>query len=146
MMSIFAVFIVELVSQRWGASQLRRRELKKHDTESKSESEPDLTRRTHELYITASPPTSLTNEVVDQKRSTDEEAQLTPYESNVDETSAFSETAVAEIIGVGILELGVIFHSMIIGLTLAVTDGFVILFIVITFHRRSDPLGFLARH
>lgn len=43
--------------------------------------------------------------------------------------------ASAQVIGVAVLEFGVILHSILIGLTLAVSEEFIILFIVIIFHR-----------
>lgn len=49
-------------------------------------------------------------------------------------------------IGLAILEFGVVLHSLLIGLTLAVDEGFIVLFIVLVFHRaffiglRSVPL------
>jgi zinc transporter 1/2/3 len=43
--------------------------------------------------------------------------------------------AAKQLIGVAVLEFGVVLHSIIIGLTLAVNDNFIILFIVIIFHR-----------
>lgn len=47
--------------------------------------------------------------------------------------------ASAQILGVAILEFGVLFHSVIIGLTLSLAspDEFTTLFIVIIFHRES---------
>jgi zinc transporter 1/2/3 len=44
---------------------------------------------------------------------------------------------VAQLIAVAVLEFGVILHSIIIGLTLAVSDEFITLFVVIIFHRES---------
>jgi zinc transporter 1/2/3 len=44
---------------------------------------------------------------------------------------------VAQLIAVAVLEFGVILHSIIIGLTLSVSDEFITLFIVIIFHRES---------
>ena len=58
---------------------------------------------------------------------------------------------VAEIVGVLVLELGVVFHSVIIGLTLATTDWdgdddkFYILFPVIVFHQLFEGLGLGSR-
>ena len=43
--------------------------------------------------------------------------------------------ALAQIVGVFILEFGVLLHSVLIGLTLAVSNDFVTLFVVIIFHR-----------
>lgn len=49
---------------------------------------------------------------------------------------------VAQLVGVAILEFGIVLHSVIIGLTLAVDDGFRTLFIVLIFHRkRLYPLS-----
>lgn len=42
---------------------------------------------------------------------------------------------VAQLIGVAILEFGIVLHSIIIGLTLAVDEGFQTLFVVLIFHR-----------
>ncbi|KAL2263924.1 hypothetical protein VTK26DRAFT_4305 [Humicola hyalothermophila] len=44
-----------------------------------------------------------------------------------------------------ILEFGVIFHSIFIGLTLAVTSNFIILFVVLVFHQTFEGLGLGAR-
>ena len=51
----------------------------------------------------------------------------------------------AQMTGLFILEFGVVFHSIFIGLTLAVTDDFVILLIVITFHQLFEGLGLGSR-
>lgn len=45
------------------------------------------------------------------------------------------QLVVAQLIGVAILEFGIILHSIIIGLTLAVNDAFRTLFVVLIFHR-----------
>ncbi|KAE8209611.1 hypothetical protein CF327_g6432 [Tilletia walkeri] len=50
-----------------------------------------------------------------------------------------------EIIGVAILEFGVIFHSIIIGVTLGTTSDFTTLFIVIIFHQMFEGLGLGTR-
>ena len=51
----------------------------------------------------------------------------------------------AQLIGVAVLEFGVILHSVIIGLTLAVNDEFITLFIVIIFHQMFEGLGLGSR-
>lgn len=51
----------------------------------------------------------------------------------------------SEILGVMILEFGVIFHSVIIGITLGTTNEFTILFIVIIFHQMFEGLGLGSR-
>ncbi|KAJ4292106.1 low-affinity Zn(2+) transporter zrt2 [Collariella sp. IMI 366227] len=54
-------------------------------------------------------------------------------------------TYAAQITALFILEFGVIFHSVFIGLTLAVTDNFIVLFIVLVFHQTFEGLGLGAR-
>lgn len=51
----------------------------------------------------------------------------------------------AQMTALFILEFGVIFHSVFIGLTLAVTDNFIILLIVLVFHQTFEGLGLGAR-
>jgi zinc transporter 1/2/3 len=51
----------------------------------------------------------------------------------------------AQITAIFVLEFGVIFHSIFIGLTLAVTDNFIILFVVLIFHQTFEGLGLGAR-
>ncbi|KAK4033160.1 Zinc/iron permease [Parachaetomium inaequale] len=54
-------------------------------------------------------------------------------------------TYAAQITAIFVLEFGVIFHSIFIGLTLAVTDNFIILFVVLVFHQTFEGLGLGAR-
>jgi zinc transporter 1/2/3 len=51
----------------------------------------------------------------------------------------------AQMTGLFILEFGVIFHSIFIGLTLAISDNFVVLFIVLVFHQTFEGLGLGSR-
>ena len=51
---------------------------------------------------------------------------------------------IPQIIGVAILEFGVLLHSVLIGLTLAVDPNFKILFVVIVFHRKSPHISIYA--
>ncbi|WRT64880.1 uncharacterized protein IL334_001816 [Kwoniella shivajii] len=53
--------------------------------------------------------------------------------------------ATAQLVAVGVLEFGVVLHSIIIGLTLGVTDEFITLFIVIIFHQMFEGLGLGSR-
>ena len=64
------------------------------------------------------------------------------FESKMDTTDLESQptwtiddSAMAQILGIAILEFGVTLHSVLIGLTLAVDPNFKILFVVIVFHR-----------
>ncbi|BEJ13593.1 hypothetical protein CspHIS471_0307670 [Cutaneotrichosporon sp. HIS471] len=53
--------------------------------------------------------------------------------------------ASAQLVAVAVLEFGVILHSVIIGLTLAVSEQFIILFVVIVFHQMFEGLGLGSR-
>ncbi|WVQ97945.1 hypothetical protein IAU59_005064 [Kwoniella sp. CBS 9459] len=53
--------------------------------------------------------------------------------------------AAAQLVAVAVLEFGVVLHSVIIGLTLGVTDEFITLFIVIIFHQMFEGLGLGSR-
>ena len=59
--------------------------------------------------------------------------------------AAVLDSAIAQILGIAILEFGIVFHSVLIGMTLAVDEQFKILFIVLVFHRESPrfALGLL---
>jgi len=50
-----------------------------------------------------------------------------------------------QIIGVAILEFGVVLHSVLIGLTLAVAENFKVLFVVLVFHQTFEGLGIGSR-
>ncbi len=50
-----------------------------------------------------------------------------------------------QLTAIAILEFGVVLHSVFIGLTLAVTDNFIILLIVLTFHQMFEGLGLGSR-
>ncbi|GAA5921757.1 hypothetical protein JCM3775_001805 [Rhodotorula graminis] len=62
-----------------------------------------------------------------------------------DEDEELQESAVAQIIGVAILETGVLFHSFVIGLTLAVSDNLGPLLAVLTFHQTFEGIGLGSR-
>lgn len=47
-------------------------------------------------------------------------------------------SVLAQLVGVGILEFGVVFHSVLIGMALAVDHDFKVLFIVLIFHRENN--------
>jgi zinc transporter 1/2/3 len=51
----------------------------------------------------------------------------------------------AQMTAIFILEFGVIFHSVFIGLTLAISDNFIILFVVLVFHQTFEGLGLGSR-
>ena len=57
------------------------------------------------------------------------------------------DSTYAQLISIAILEFGVVLHSILIGLTLAVDENFIVLFIVLIFHRQSlSLLSFSPRY
>lgn len=56
------------------------------------------------------------------------------------------DTATAQVLGIVILEFGVVFHSVLIGLTLAVDPNFKVLFVVLVFHRTRYAYCSAARY
>ncbi|KAK3944316.1 Zinc/iron permease [Diplogelasinospora grovesii] len=89
----------------------------------------------------------------DRRRSTTRHASIVSYPGGEDhlghsrthvEGDTYADFA-AQMTALFILEFGVIFHSIFIGLTLAVTDNFIILFIVLVFHQTFEGLGLGSR-
>lgn len=84
------------------------------------------------------PGLSPTNEKLPDSSSVDSDS------INIDYDISTSEGA-AQLVAVAVLEFGVVLHSIIIGLTLAVTDEFTTLFVVIIFHQMFEGLGLGSR-
>ncbi len=87
---------------------------------------------------TAAPTSSADASLVKKEAGSDVESVHT-------DDSVSASAAASQILGVMILEFGVIFHSVIIGITLGTTNEFVTLFIVIIFHQMFEGLGLGAR-
>ncbi|KAL8278228.1 hypothetical protein RQP46_009401 [Phenoliferia psychrophenolica] len=146
MFSVYCIFIVELIAHRAGAAYLRRQGLKTHDHHNADRS--DIAHTTHGAHVEErSPATTLSAAEVggnlsdgDVKPSGDSE-----HGHHHHDNEHLSESAMASILGTAILEFGVIFHSLIIGLTLAVVDDFATLFVVLVFHQMFEGLGLGSR-
>jgi zinc transporter 1/2/3 len=134
LLSIFGIFIVELIAFRWGTARLAAINVK-HDAHghnvggSHSAHGPEGQQRAPEWTGT---------DMACEKNSVDDIESL-QKQKDIDDSAA------AQIIGVFILEFGVILHSILIGLTLAVDQNFVVLFIVIVFHQTFEGLGIGSR-
>ncbi|KAJ7107718.1 ZIP-like iron-zinc transporter [Mycena epipterygia] len=129
LLSIMSIFLVEIVAFRWGTAKLKKLGIT-HDPHGH-----------HVGAHAAHGPESTPANVQKEKYVDDAEAQKATFTSfsNIDDSAA------AQIIGVGILEFGVLLHSVLIGLTLAVDEGFKILFVVIVFHQTFEGLGLGSR-
>ncbi|KAG6375624.1 ZIP zinc transporter-domain-containing protein [Boletus reticuloceps] len=139
MLSLFVIFIVQIISFRWGMATARQTgdkawyvcntvikellitliDVHGHGQRSDTADSPDG----------ASDGEKITSDV--------EEAQ--PEHIHID------DSALAQVVGIFILEFGVLLHSLLIGLTLAVDPGFIVLFVVIVFHQMFEGLGVGSR-
>jgi zinc transporter 1/2/3 len=122
LLSVFSIFIVELVAFRWGTAKLAALGVR-HDAHG------------HGLGAHAAhgPEGGMMNNDSNSEKINED------LESGQD--SKVDLGAAGQIIGVFILEFGVLLHSMLIGLTLAVDPNFITLFVVIIFHQTFEGLG-----
>ncbi|KAJ6494028.1 ZIP-like iron-zinc transporter [Mycena vitilis] len=129
LLSIFSIFVLELVAFRWGTSKLEKLGLR-HDPHGHHAG----SHAAHGPEGTQTPP----------KTNSDVEAQENGHHDHAEPTH-MDDSASAQIIGIAILEFGVLLHSVLIGLTLAVDEGFKVLFVVIVFHQTFEGLGLGSR-
>ncbi|KZT25203.1 ZIP-like iron-zinc transporter [Neolentinus lepideus HHB14362 ss-1] len=140
LVSIFSIFVVELVAFRWGSAKLAELGIPT-DMHSHGFGGPGHT-HTHE--------DEKANE--EATRPSDSESQLSDVDADYKEGLKASaarnnvlDTPASQIIGIAILEFGIILHSVLIGMTLAVDPSFKILFVVIIFHQLFEGLGLGSR-
>jgi solute carrier family 39 (zinc transporter), member 1/2/3 len=127
MASVFGIFIAEFFAFRIGTAYMERIgiNVEPHGAQEIVESHTSHEHRPHD---------NTTKDDVDdglrdmERRKDSDRDPAPPY----DDPSAAAASPSAQIIGVLILEFGVIFHSIIIGLTLATSDRFTVLFIVVS--------------
>jgi zinc transporter 1/2/3 len=135
MAAVFFLFFAELIAFRWGTARL-----------AKLGANYDAHGHSHG-YVAHGPegandPTTLLTAEPKSPSTHDTESQthVEVHHAHTEESSPL-----AQIVSVVILEFGVVFHSVIIGLTLAVDGAFKILFTVILFHQMFEGLGLGAR-
>ncbi|KAF8551353.1 ZIP zinc/iron transport family [Imleria badia] len=121
MLSLFSIFIIEIIAFRVGSAKLAALGIK-HDPHG------------HGLGSHAAHGPEGVSE--DEKTTSDLEASQSHFDD---------DSALAQIIGVFILEFGVLLHSLLIGLTLAVNPDFKVLFVVIIFHQTFEGMGIGSR-
>ncbi|MCO5572056.1 hypothetical protein L7F22_025807 [Adiantum nelumboides] len=143
MISSFATFVVELVAFRVGANLAKSLAYDPHmgghhhAAEHGNPPRGSMARTNDESASDDAPKETATKD----KDSSDLEAV-----AQLDKDEQGLSAAASQILGVGVLEFGVIFHSVIIGITLGTTqDEFKILFIVIIFHQMFEGLGLGSR-
>ncbi|KAK7687619.1 hypothetical protein QCA50_008833 [Cerrena zonata] len=147
LLSIFLIFIVEIVAFRWGTAKLAKLGISHdahghgigghaaHGPESNRQLDPDAPTSSGNPEQIEKFPADLESNASDSKK----HGHAHAHELSV------VESAAAQIVGIAILEFGVILHSILIGLTLAVDEDFKILFVVLVFHQTFEGLGVGSR-
>ncbi|KAK0202767.1 ZIP-like iron-zinc transporter [Desarmillaria ectypa] len=126
MLSIFSIFLVELIAFRWGTKKLAEIGMS-HDAHG---------------HLAGSHAAHGPEGNIDDSKS-----KLSESDVDVEKQHGHRilDSALTQIIGVAILEFGVALHSVLIGLTLAVDEGFKVLFVVLVFHQTFEGLGIGSR-
>ncbi|CUS13497.1 unnamed protein product [Tuber aestivum] len=120
LMSVFAVFFVELLATRFATFSTSHLGYDMDNTPSDQGKE----------QCSGSPPAGTAD----------------PEILNCADAEVMKEDYAAQVISLFILEFGIIFHSIFIGLTLAVSgEEFITLYIVLVFHQTFEGLGLGAR-
>lgn len=122
MLSVFSIFLVELAAFRIGTAKLKALGI-----------QYDAHGHGHDAGTFAAHGPEADAEDAREKNSDLDSPKAAP--------PVIDHNAMAQIIGVAILEFGVLLHSILIGLTLAVDPNFTILFVVICFHQTFEGLG-----
>ncbi|KAK2463625.1 hypothetical protein APHAL10511_004376 [Amanita phalloides] len=124
LLSTFVIFIVELIAFRVGTAKLQKLGIK-----------PAVHGHAHgQAHAPACAPRVDDGELKEDVSQHESESEIT-----------YDEDTVAQVIGIAILEFGVILHSVLVGLTLAVDPSFITLFVVIIFHQTFEGLGVGSR-
>jgi solute carrier family 39 (zinc transporter), member 1/2/3 len=138
MFGVFGIFWLELVAFRVGTARLKALGIG-HDTHGHGVAGGSHAAHGPEHYTQPLPA-----EDSQSVRSVPETKQDLEHNHQHVNTSVLDDP-IPQIIGIAILEFGVLLHSVLIGLTLAVDPEFKILFVVIIFHRWSLTLPSSAR-
>ncbi|KAH8103844.1 Zinc/iron permease [Cristinia sonorae] len=128
LLSVFATFIVEIIAFRWGSAKLAAIGVTNIP-------------RGHGV-ITHDPDDPQFNHGVDEEKLHADSASVVLAQNP---TGFVADSAATKMLGIAILEFGILLHSVFIGLTLAVDPNFKILFIVIVFHQTFEGLGVGSR-
>ncbi|CAD6892091.1 unnamed protein product [Tilletia controversa] len=149
MISMFMVFLVELVAFRIGSAKAASLAYDPHTgghhhaNEHNGPVSPQPQAQHQHTHAEIEGESNSDVGVVGEKAPVYSDDKL--EEGTVASRQAATAAKAQEIIGVAILEFGVIFHSVIIGITLGTTSDFTTLFVVIIFHQMFEGLGLGTR-
>jgi solute carrier family 39 (zinc transporter), member 1/2/3 len=152
MTSVFFIFFVELFAFRWGTARMQRLSGGKliYDAHGHVHGAGGM----HAAHgPEGEQPTPIPADIeaggmAEQKPVAHDHASDSEPPSTHDHdegTGPLDEHPLAQILSVLILEFGVVFHSFIVGITLAVSVDFIPLFLVLIFHQLFEGLGLGTR-
>ncbi|CBX95093.1 hypothetical protein IAQ61_009800 [Plenodomus lingam] len=157
LMVIFVMFFIELMTMRYatfGSSNDHAQEHKEHKLEAPhtqavsagTQSTTDLSNRKSQDPEAAVPTANPHLRGEDHLGHQRDHVDNSDVDSDWETRGFVPETYSAQLTSVFILEFGVIFHSVFVGLTLAVAGAeFITLYIVLVFHQTFEGLGLGAR-
>ncbi|KAI0925029.1 hypothetical protein AcW1_006978 [Taiwanofungus camphoratus] len=144
--SIFMIFIVELIAFRWGTAKLAKLGIV-HDPHGHG-----LPGGAHAAHgpesagpVAREKDVDIESDSIQKTSGKNDVESLRHAHDHSHGNGGDSDSATAQIVGIAILEFGVLLHSVLIGLTLAVDPDFKILFVVIIFHQMFEGLGVGSR-
>ncbi|THU85926.1 ZIP-like iron-zinc transporter [Dendrothele bispora CBS 962.96] len=144
LLSIFSLFITEFLAFRWGTAKLAqigaKHDAHGHNVGSHVNHGPEGGMRTTHDHEEGERITPRKTKESDSVR----DAELGIVHSGGSTPSSL-DSAWVQVIGIAILEFGVVLHSVLIGLTLAVDEDFRVLFVVLVFHQTFEGLGIGSR-
>ncbi|GJE90265.1 ZIP zinc/iron transport family [Phanerochaete sordida] len=146
LISIFMIFIVELIAFRWGTAKLAAigvtHDAHGHGGGAGAHAAHGPEGAQDRMVLSDGTDAQDSGSWKDEKNPHERDAELAVLTQH---PSSVVDSVLTQIIGVAILEFGVLLHSVLIGLTLAVTDDFITLFIVIIFHQMFEGMGVGSR-
>ncbi|KAJ3771099.1 Zinc/iron permease [Lentinula raphanica] len=156
LLSIFGIFILELIAFRWGTAKLASigivYDAHGHEAGSHAAHGPASERVASHVDGAMSGKDELgSSPIIEEGRA----VSLPRSRHSIDDSSVDAkqtranlpvlDSPLTQILGVAILEFGVVLHSVLVGLTLAVDPDFKVLFVVLVFHQTFEGLGVGAR-
>lgn len=146
LMTIFLMFFIELLASRfeWGTDGAH-----EHGHSLDLTSSPATKKQSDEEHVAVNETSAMTTTAPNDESAFTHEMSYPPggedhlgHKRDHTDPDSFA----AQMTALFILEFGVIFHSIFIGLTLAVSgDEFVVLYIVLVFHQTFEGLGLGTR-
>ncbi|KAL5492166.1 hypothetical protein ACEPAI_3613 [Sanghuangporus weigelae] len=146
MLSVFVMFLAELIAFRWGTAKLRKLGIT-YDAHGHNAGGGHAAHGPEAAIPSHGATDYAASRLSDDEKERTQGGQILALDDDVVILKAdpLKESAISQIIGICVLEFGVVLHSVLIGLTLAVDEDFKVLFVVLVFHQMFEGLGLGSR-